>query len=273
MAVIASTPAHAATTAPLVMAHKGLHTPYGTAPENSVGAIVASSNLGVPTEIDIVFSKPTKANPYGVPFVFHDLTLRRMTTRQGFVSSYTPWQLAHTCLVTSPYADTCSTYTVPPLRRVLARTKAAHGALDIEIKNPDLTRNQARMVVKLLESFDAWTWDTMPGFDYPLLMSAWVRPLHLVRSVAAFRGDDPLVTEFQTVQPDYTSADTAGSSMEAIWYKNVTADAVTQLHAMGLDVDAFTTNTADGWDALAAAGIDWVISDNVPGYQQWVASH
>jgi glycerophosphoryl diester phosphodiesterase len=272
LALAGPAPAVAGITTPLVMAHKGLHTPYGSAPENSVGAIVASSKLGVPTEIDIVFSKPTKGNPYGVPFVLHDLTLRRMTNRLGYVSTYTAAQLDHTCLVTAPYANTCSTYTIPRLITVLKRTQAAHGSLDIEIKNDDLTRGQARGIVKRLEWADAWTWDTLPGFNDPLIMSAWVHPLELVRDVATHRGDQPLATEFQTSHPDYSPANTTGSAMEAVWYKNITADAVTQLHSMGLAVDVFTSNTSDGWTAIAAAGVDWVISDNVHGYQDWVAT-
>lgn len=264
--------AGASTPAPLVMVHKGLHTPYGPAPENSVGAIVDASNLGVPTEIDIVFSKPTADDPYGVPFVFHDLTLRRMTNRRGYVSAFPADQLTQTCLVTKPRATTCSDYTIPELSTVLTQTQAADGSLNIEIKDADLSRGQARVIVKLLEAADAWTWDTLPGFDYPLLMSAWVQPLALVRAVAAHRGDDPLVTEYQSVQPDYSPDSTAGSAMEAVWFGNITADVVTQLHSMGLAVDVFTANSEDGWNAVADAGVDWVISDDIAGYQQWAES-
>jgi glycerophosphoryl diester phosphodiesterase len=264
-------PAAAATPKPPVMAHKGLHYPYGPAPENSVGAIEAAAALGVPTEIDILLSKATKVHPYGVPFVFHDQTLRRMTNRAGYVSSFAPDVLAHTCLVTVPRTDKCSEYTIPRLKTVLERTRAAHGTLDIEIKHETLTWNQALVIVKRLEAVDAWTWDTLPGFDYPLILSAWAQPLAQVRAVAAHRGDPPLLTEFLSVHPDYSVENTSGSTMEAVYFRNATAAAVTQLHDLGFKVDVYTTNDPADWDALAAAGVDWVISDNVVNYRKWAA--
>ena len=269
MSVGSAAHAETLTQTPSVMAHKGLHTPYGPAPENSVGAIVDAAELGVPTEIDIVFSKPTQTSPYGVPFVFHDLTLKRMTNRKGYLSAFTPWQLAHICLVSRPHVETCSAYKIPRLMTVLKQTRAAHGALDIEIKNENLTADQAGVIVNQLERADAWTWDMLPGFDSPLIMSTWVQPLELVRSVAASRVDEPLVTEILCVEPDYSDAKVTGSAMESVWYKNINPDAVLQLHSLGLLVDAFTSNHAEDWNALAGAGVDWVISDDVVEYQNW----
>ena len=265
-----ATPAVAATTtAPPVIAHKGLHYPYSSAPENSVGAIDAATALGVPTEIDILLSKPTPTYPAGVPFVFHDQTLDRMTNRTGNLWDFTPDQLAHICLVTVPGKDTCSKYMIPRLSTVLKRTQAAHGSLDIEIKHETLTWRQALAIVKRLEWADAWTWDLLPGLDYPLILSHWAQPLAEVRAVAAHRGDPPLLTAFQTVQPDYSPANTTGSAMESLYFTTATANAVTQLHAMGLLVDAYTPNDKTVWASLSAAGVDWVMSDDVQGYQTW----
>jgi glycerophosphoryl diester phosphodiesterase len=179
--------------------------------------------------------------------------------------------LAHTCLVTVPRTDKCSEYTIPRLKTVLERTRAAHGTLDIEIKHETLTWNQALVIVKRLEAVDAWTWDTLPGFDYPLILSAWAQPLAQVRAVAAHRGDPPLLTEFLSVHPDYSVENTSGSTMEAVYFRNATAAAVTQLHDLGFKVDVYTTNDPADWDALAAAGVDWVISDNVVNYRKWAA--
>src|SRR3954452_2944658 len=83
VAFVGQTAAAAVTAAPRVMAHKGLHYPYSPAPENSVGAILKAAARHVPIEIDILLSKPTTAHPNGVPFVFHDTTLDRMTKLRG----------------------------------------------------------------------------------------------------------------------------------------------------------------------------------------------
>ena len=273
VALVGSAPAAAATiAAPQVMAHKGLHYPYEPFPENSTGAVDAASALGVPTEIDVLLSKPTATYPSGVPFVFHDQTLGRMTRRDGNLWDYTPDQLAQTCLVTKPRGATCSDYTIPRLSTVLKRTQAAHGALDIELKTETLTWRQALAIVKRLESADAWTWDVLPGFAHPVIMSRWMQPLTQVQAVAARRGDPPLSIDFQSVRPDYSTGNTAGSAMESVYYRNLTADAVAQLHALNLKVDAYTTNDPASWPVLRDAQVDWVISDDVHGYQTWAAS-
>jgi glycerophosphoryl diester phosphodiesterase len=124
------------------------------------------------------------------------------------------------------------------------------------------------VIVKRLELEDAWAWDLLPGFSDPLVMSMWAQPLDELRAVAAYRGDPPLLTEFQSARPDYTAANTEGSVMESVNYRNVTADVVTELHAMGLTVDSYTADTPADWDALAAAGVDWLMSDDVVGYLQ-----
>jgi glycerophosphoryl diester phosphodiesterase len=260
------------TTAPQLMAHKGLHFPYSSKPENSVGAIEAAAALGVPSEIDVLLSKPVKAHPYGVPFVFHDQTLDRMTKLSGYLADYAPNQLSSACLVTRPGGTTCSSYNIPRLLGMLQKAQAANGPLDVEIKNQTLTWNQALVIVKRLELGHAWDWDVLPGFKHPLILSAWAQPLAQLRAVAAYRGDPPLVTEFLSVKPDYSTANTKGMVMEAVNYRNATADVVSKLHAMGLKVDVYTTNHSTDWDAFASAGVDWVISDNVKNYLAWTAS-
>jgi glycerophosphoryl diester phosphodiesterase len=268
---LAGSPAQAATlpVAPLVMAHKGLHYPYGTAPENSVPAIEAAAARGLPSEIDILLSKGTKSHPFGVPFVFHDQTLDRMTNRSGYVHDFTPDQLAHTCLVTVPRTTKCSTSTIPRLTKVLNHTRAAGGALDIEIKHQTLTWNQALVIVKRLEWADVWSWDLLAGFDSPLILCQWTQPLAELRKVAEHRGDPPLLTEFLSVVPDYSPENTAGNAMEAVYFRNMNADVVNQLHALNLKADVYTTNDSTDWDKFRAAGVDWVISDNVLNYQKW----
>jgi glycerophosphoryl diester phosphodiesterase len=254
------------------MSHKGVHVPFSSMPENSTGAIDASAAMGVPTEVDILLSKPTKVYPAGVPFVFHDQTVDRMTTQSGPVTSFTPDQLAKMCLVAKPHGSTCSPYKIPRLATVLKRMQAAKVPLDIEIKHATLSWRQALSIVKRLERADVWSWDVLPGFSAPMILSQWSQPLTQLRAVAAHRGDPPLLTEFLTVKPDPAPEDLAGATMVAIYFRNVTPDAVTALHDQGFKVDCYTTNDPGGWDQLATAGVDWVITDDVVGYQDWAAA-
>jgi len=272
-AAVAAAPASAGPVpdVPMVMSHKGVHYPFSSMPELSTGAIDKSAALGVPSEIDILLSKPTKSYPAGVPFVFHDQTVDRMTKQTGPVTSFTPAELANMCLVTKPNGDVCSDYKIPRLATVLKRSQAAGVPLDIEIKHATLTWRQALSIVKRLERADAWTWDVLPGFDAPMILSQWSQPLAQLREVALHRGDPPLLTEFLTVNPAPAPEDTVGSSMVAVFYKNITPDVVTNLHNAGLLVDAYTTNKSESWTELATADVDWVITDDVRGYLKWAA--
>ena len=274
-AVVSAPPAFASPVpnAPLVMAHKGWHYPYGTAPENSTGAINAAAAMGMPIEIDILLSKPTKTNPHGVPFVFHDQTLRRMTNRAGKLSSFSAAELDDTCLVTVPGGDVCSEYNIPRLGTVLTQVSTTGVALDIEIKHDTLTTGQALSIVKRLENADAWSWDIMPSeeFHSPLILSPWSQPLRKVRKVAAERGET-VQTEFLAEQVTVPAPeDTAGSVMTALYYKRVTPEIVDDLHLQGLLVDAFTANDCTSWEKLVAADVDWVITDNLEDYEAWAA--
>jgi glycerophosphoryl diester phosphodiesterase len=105
-----------------------------------------------------------------------------------------------------------------------------------------------------------------------MILSQWSQPLAHLRAVAEHRGDPALLTEFLTVKADPAPEDTAGSTMVAIYYRNVTPEAVTALHGQGFKVDCYTTNDSNWWDQLAAAGADWVITDDVVGYQKWAAA-
>ena len=69
----------------LPVAHRGLH--GNGIPENSVPAFLKAIEAGYAIETDVRLSKD------GVPVVFHDDTLVRMTGRNGRVESLTAEQL------------------------------------------------------------------------------------------------------------------------------------------------------------------------------------
>ncbi len=75
------------------IAHRGLHDlPVGRA-ENSLGAFRAAVDHGYAIECDLQMSKT------GVPMVFHDPSLARMTGMQGNVRDKTPVELAQLALL------------------------------------------------------------------------------------------------------------------------------------------------------------------------------
>lgn len=70
------------------IAHRGLHDGNASVMENSLGAAEAAVAAGYAIECDVMLSSD------GVPFVFHDATLERMTGAPGRTSSHTAGELS-----------------------------------------------------------------------------------------------------------------------------------------------------------------------------------
>ncbi len=105
----------------LPIAHRALHDRAKRRPENSVGAIRAAVVAGYAIEIDIQVSSD------GVPMVFHDDELDRLTGYSGPVSAYTAKELNRIELRDSDD-------TIPTLAQILALV-AGRVPLLIEIKD------------------------------------------------------------------------------------------------------------------------------------------
>ncbi|MDO1558469.1 glycerophosphodiester phosphodiesterase family protein [Brevundimonas sp. 2R-24] len=76
------------------IAHRGLWSPSGP-PENSLAAFRAAAGAGYAIELDVRLSAD------GVPVVFHDADLKRMTGQAGDPSALTARELAHLSLAGS----------------------------------------------------------------------------------------------------------------------------------------------------------------------------
>lgn len=105
----------------LPIAHRALHGPG--APENSLAAMRAAIGAGYAIECDIQLSSD------GVPMVFHDYDLRRLTGRAGRVQGKTARELEAIRLLDGDEG-------VPTLARVLSLV-AGQVPLLIEIKDQD----------------------------------------------------------------------------------------------------------------------------------------
>ena len=130
-------------------AHRGLHTPDKSVPENSLAAFEAAAARGYGIELDVQLSRD------GQVVVFHDDTLDRVTGVSGRVDAYTLEELQQMQL--------CGTQqTIPLFTQVLA-TVNGRGPLIVELKtgprNPELCRKTLEILrgypgVFCIESFD-----------------------------------------------------------------------------------------------------------------------
>jgi glycerophosphoryl diester phosphodiesterase len=102
------------------IAHRGLHDLSAGAPENTLAAALAAAERGYSIEVDLHLSSD------GVPVVFHDDLLDRLTGEQGSVRDRTAAQLA-----ALPVAGTLQH--IPTLDELLAAIGARTG-LVVELK-------------------------------------------------------------------------------------------------------------------------------------------
>ncbi len=110
------------------IAHRAYHDRAQGRPENSLGAVRAALAAGYGIEIDLQLSKD------GVPMVFHDEWMERLTEATGFVKDYTAEALGRIPL-------RYTTDTIPTLAEVLALV-AGRVPLLIELKDQTGTMSE-----------------------------------------------------------------------------------------------------------------------------------
>ncbi len=137
-------------------AHRGLH--EEGVPENSLAAFEAALRAGYGIELDVRLAAD------GVPVVFHDASLERLTGRAAPVSAFTSAELARFRLGDSDQR-------LPRLEEVLAMVRG-EAPLLVEIKNP---RHRAG-------ALEAEVWALLEGYPGPVaalsfnpLTLAWFR--------------------------------------------------------------------------------------------------
>ncbi len=104
-------------------AHRGLHTPDKSIPENSLAAFDAACKKGYGSELDVQLSND------GQVFVFHDDTLDRVTGTPG-VAEFLPWSELKTLRL-------CGTDETIPLFEDVLKTVDGRTPLIVELKSTE----------------------------------------------------------------------------------------------------------------------------------------
>lgn len=121
----------------LIIAHRGIHDNV-IVPENSMLAFILSVNKNVAIELDVQCTKDNEV------VVFHDLSLKRMTSVNKLVKNTTLDSIKTYKLI-----DT--NYTIPTLKEVLDLVNG-RVLIDIEIKN--IKRKQLKYLEKILKDYE-----------------------------------------------------------------------------------------------------------------------
>lgn len=232
---------------PKWIAHRGAGL---LAPENTLAAFRLGAAHGY-----TAFECDVKLSADGVPFLLHDATLERTTSGSGRAADR-PWrelsQLDAGGWHSAPYAGE------PPasLAALAAWLRRNGHWLDLEIKpTPGDEERTGRVVAA--EAARLWAGDARP----PLLSS--FRP----EALAGARASAPQLQRALLIDTDWPGwLDVAlqlGCVAAITNHELMDAALVRRLHAAGLRALVYTVNEAHRAAAMAAIGVDAVITDAV----------
>lgn len=212
------------------VAHRGLHDKAAGIPENSRAAILAAAEAGYAVEFDIQVSAD------GVPMVFHDDTLDRMTSETGRVDTFRAGDLRGMTL-----ADTGET--IPPLAEVL-KLVGGRVPLLIEVK-------AARGKVGPLE---AATHAVLEGYRGPYAIQSF-NP----RSILWFKKHAPQVPRGQISMDFRREEDTPPRLHEQWVLSQMLFNPITRPHFIAYDIRALPNRATRRARAAGLPLLTWTV--------------
>ena len=238
-----------------VTAHRGAS---AYAPENTLAAFA----LGIRQRADWIESD-VQATKDGELVLMHDTTLSRTTDVEQRFPGRSPWNVKDFTLAEIKTLDAGSWFgeeyagePVPTLKEMVRLVRPTRSGILMELKSPALYPGIEKRVAAEFDSF--------PGY-----VRSAVRAGKL--GVQSFDFDS--MKTYKRVQPEmpvgllgtpayadldgYTWADQINPS-----YDSFDAGYVARVHALGLDIHAWTVNDAESMRAVLDRGVDGVITNN-----------
>ena len=234
------------------IAHRGLHDRAQGVIENSRSAFEAAIARRFATECDVQLSRD------GVPIIFHDDDLERLTGLKGLIGSRTADELTATPLLDSAAGDR-------PMRLTEFLALIAGRTLpQIELKRQPtsaMTDNLARAAAEALEAYDGSV--TVESFDPNLLIAVRKHGYKGPLGIITYRYDQPEwekgVTDGQrTVLRHLLHWPWTRFSFISCFHKAVDLPAVRFFRSLGVPVTVWTIRTPEE-RRLAAAGADQIV--------------
>ena len=232
-------------------------------PENTLPAFEYAIEQGVDAiEMDVILSKDD------VPAITHDPILnlaicRSPSGHRDIVRTLTfaelrEWDCGSLVNPKFPRQQPVPGARMPSLDEVLALAGRGSFLFNIEAKmgRPELDPAPGYFAQLLLESIDRHNLRPrviVQSFDFRILI-AMKQLAPGVRMAALY--EDGRLGDFVSI------ARTAGTEIVAPEKDLVTSAKVDAAHEAGLQVIPWTANTAQEWDALLAAGVDGIITDD-----------
>ncbi|MFE6054435.1 glycerophosphodiester phosphodiesterase [Kitasatospora sp. NPDC056446] len=239
---------------PTVYAHRGASS---AAPENTLVSDEVARRAGAEWIEDDV--QPSRD---GVPYVLHDDTVDRTTDGKGRIRDLTAAQL-DALDAGSWFAPAYAGTRLPTLAAQLEDLRVRGGRLLLEIKGPHTRDEVARIVAEVRDHGMA---------DRVLVQSFEVDALRLTRELApelplgllrSTLDADPVATARELGLAAYHPSDDALAGRPGV---------VRDLHAAGVAVNVWTVDRPARWQALAALGVDGIITNRPAELAGWNAA-
>jgi glycerophosphoryl diester phosphodiesterase len=221
------------------IAHRGLHDRGRGVIENSRSAFEAAIARGFTIECDVQLSSD------GVPVIFHDDDLERLTGRKGPVGSLTAAELTSTPLLGSAAGD-CPQLLTEFLRQVGGRT-----LLQVELKrqpNAQMAEQLARTAAEAITAYDGPM--TVESFDPGLIAGirrhGYKGPLGIVTYGYDEKSwDDELTPRDRTMLRHLLHWPWSRFSFISCRVTSLDLPAVRFFRSLGIPVTAWTIRTPD----------------------------
>lgn len=233
--------------APAVVGHRG---EPAVAPEETAPAFSAAIRDGARTiEMDVRFTRDL------VPILLHDDTLDRTTDGLGAPERLTLRQIKRLDAGSWRSRKWRGTR-VPTLREVLDIARRAKVRVIVELKRPGVTDRQLGVFFDVIRGAGMNNATTVESFS--------------VANLAAVRRKAPSMRTalISTPAAEPQLARRYGQTLLQN-FEEVTAARVLAWHRAGLLVMAWSPDTAAGWRAMRAAGVDAILTNDSKTYTAW----
>lgn len=229
---------------PPVIAHRGVRS---VAPENTLPAFALAADQGIRwIETDVKLSHD------GVPILFHDDTVERVTNGKGAVADLL-WDDLRQLLVQGGISP--STASIPTMQESLRLIFDRGLRVNLELK-PCTGRTQVTTMVAMIAAAQMWPEECPP----PLISSFDVEALTIA---SRLHPDWPRGLLLDEWRDDWRElALLVRASSLNINADNLTADRIAEVRASGLHLLAYTVNDPLQAKSLLQQGVSAVFSDN-----------
>ena len=239
--------------AAFIVGHRG---DRAEAPENTMVSLELAMDELDFVETDVQLSRD------GVPVLFHDTTLERVTGERDTVGELDLTQLRRLDIGSS-YGDEYAGERIPTLDEFLEALATRETARALVELKADWTVEEVRTVIDLVERYGLRGRIVLQSFSLETLFAVQrVSPstprIMLIRELPA----EPvaLAERLGVIGFGTTAASVTG-----------VPGALEALHEAGVAVLCYTLNTHDHWQEVSALGVDGIITDQPSELDEWLA--